>query len=95
MDSEEIKVSGKSPKHKDFYPMLGAFIGHLDIKFLFYFMIVYLFLHNNVFNEKILSNFDSATNIHGYPTTRGTLILVVMMAIILAMVQILEGASII
>jgi len=82
MDSDEITIS-KKHKPSDFVCLTGGIISKINFKMMFILFLIYIFIHNDVFINRVLTQIDNKSSKVGpCPTTRGTIILGIILVLV-------------
>jgi len=78
---DKIEVSKKN-RPEDFSSMIGGIFSGIKFKIIILIFISYIFLHNDIFISRVLSRIDGAVGELGKcPTTKGTIILGILLVI--------------
>ena len=72
-DAVEDETVGSSKSPDDFMGIFADFFVSVNYKLIFLLFIIYLFLHSDMFVDKVLTKVNGAVN-HRAPTNKGTFI---------------------
>ena len=82
MQQQSQQSDDESDRYGDDFPsMFMKLFEKINIKIGFFIFILGILLFSDVFIKNILSNFTEATDSLGYPTTHGTIILLLLLVI--------------